>query len=255
MDNLNAHLLSVHGLDDRKKQHVVVVLSTFQDLELPHEYLSTNQTYQLLQNNLTQEIVTHVRSLLRTCKEQGVITTHEYYRLVLSVHKNPHKVRPLVFCTNGPTQNVSAFLDKLLQPQMEKVTSHFKNSADLINILASLPVPTNTRLITLNIKSLYMYTNISQEVIIFSLRKIKHHPEKYSFQTIYIIYINPLFKESLKKQMEHDIQQQIPTIQREIFGRVKFSDKSETASVSENLTFKNLLFNRLMSIYFNLLNY
>ena len=39
-------------------------------------------------------------------------------------------------------------------------------------------------------------------------------------------------------------------VQREIFGRVKFSDNSEPASMSENLTFENLALNQLMSIYF-----
>ena len=37
------------------------------------------------------------------------------------------------------------------------------------------------------------------------------------------------------------------TVQREIFGRVKFSDNLETASVTENLTFENLSLNRLSS--------
>ena len=58
MDNLKAHMLSGHGLDDRRKQHVVVVFPTFQDFKLPHENLSDNKTYQLLQNDPTQEIFT-----------------------------------------------------------------------------------------------------------------------------------------------------------------------------------------------------
>ena len=40
MDNLKAPLLSVHGIDGRRKQHVVVGLSTSKDLELPHGHLS-----------------------------------------------------------------------------------------------------------------------------------------------------------------------------------------------------------------------
>ena len=64
---------------------MVVVLSTSQDLKLPQEHLSVNKTYQLLQNDPTLEIVMQFTEYLRTCKEQGVITTHEYFRLVLSI--------------------------------------------------------------------------------------------------------------------------------------------------------------------------
>ena len=40
--------------------------------------------------------------------------------LLPRVHKDQLKARPIVFCTNGLMQNVSAFLDKLFQPQMKQ---------------------------------------------------------------------------------------------------------------------------------------
>ena len=90
MDNLKAHMLSLHGLNDRRKQHVVVVflhLPGLTHVELPHECLSYNKTYQLLQNNATHEIGIQFIEYLRACKELGVITTHEYNRIVLSIKK------------------------------------------------------------------------------------------------------------------------------------------------------------------------
>ena len=62
----------------------LVVLFASQDLELTHKHLSVNETYQLLQNDAIQEIITQFTEYLRTCKEQEVITRHEYYRLLLS---------------------------------------------------------------------------------------------------------------------------------------------------------------------------
>ena len=189
------------------KGDVVVVLSTSQYLDLAHEHLSDNSTYQLLQNDPTQEIVTQFIEYLTTCKEQGVITEHEYHRLIPSrkvdtqriyflpkVHKDPLKVRPIVSCTNGPTQEASAFLDKLLQPQMKRVKSYVKNSTDLVNILESLQVPTNAYLITLDIESLY--TNISHdEAIISFLRKFKHHPKKvFLLDLLKFVLKNNVFK-------------------------------------------------------------
>ena len=87
MDNLKAHMLSIHGLNDRRKQHVVVLFSTFQDLQLPHEYLSCNKTCQILQNNPTQEIMIWFIEYLRACKKLGVIPTHEYNTIVYTINK------------------------------------------------------------------------------------------------------------------------------------------------------------------------
>lgn len=161
------------------KGDVAVVLSTSAYLELAYEHLSDRQTYKLLQNNPTEEIISQFIEYLKTCKERGVITAQEYYKLTPTkkvdtqrmyflpkVHKNPLKLRPIVACTNGPTQQASAFLDRLLQPYMKKVKSYIKNSTDLIYILQSLTVPTQAYLITLDIESLY--TNISHEEAIVS---------------------------------------------------------------------------------------
>ena len=172
------------------KGDLVVILSTTRYLELAFEHLSDRKTYQLIQNDPTEQIVTQFTEYLKTCKDRGVITTQEYYKLAPTkkvdtqriyflpkVHRNPLKLRPIVSCTNGPTQKASAFLDKLLQPQMKKVRSYLKSSTDLIHILQSLTIPVHAYLITLDIESLY--TNIShEEAIISFLRKFKHHPRK-----------------------------------------------------------------------------
>lgn len=172
------------------KGDVVVVLSTSAYIELVHQHLNDRETYKLLQHDPTEEIVTQFTEYLKTCKERGVITTLEYHKLIPTdkvdtqriyflpkIHKNPLKLRPIVSCTNGPTQKASAFLDKLLQPYMKRVKSYLRNSTDLIRILQSLIVPTHAYLITLDIESLY--TNISHEEAILSfLRIFKHHPKK-----------------------------------------------------------------------------
>ena len=48
------------------------------------------------------------------------------------VHKYPLKLRPIVFCTNGPTEMASAFL--VLQLYIRKVKSYISNSIELIRI-------------------------------------------------------------------------------------------------------------------------
>ena len=64
------------------KGDVVMVLSTSTYLALAYEHLNDRETYKLLNNNPTQEIVSQFIEYLKTCKERGVITTQEYYKLM-----------------------------------------------------------------------------------------------------------------------------------------------------------------------------
>ena len=115
-----------------------VVLSTSAYLELVYEHLGDKNIYKLLQKDPMIEIVKQFTEYLKTCQKRGVITAHEYYRLIPTkkvdtqriyflpkVHKNLLKLRLIVSCTNGPTQKASLFSDKILQPEMKKL-SHIK---------------------------------------------------------------------------------------------------------------------------------
>ena len=77
------------------------------------------------------------------------------------VYKDPLKATPIIPYTIVLTQNVSANPKQAVPTSNERVTSHCKNSTNLIKIIESLPVHTNAHLINLDIESLY--TNISSE--------------------------------------------------------------------------------------------
>ena len=61
---------------------------------------------------------------------------------------------------------------------------------DLINILESLPVSTNAHLITLDMESLHVYTDISQkDTAVSFLRKFKPHLKNVFFlDNLYDLY-------------------------------------------------------------------
>ena len=81
--------------------------------------------------------------------------------------------------TDGPTENASAFLYRLLQLYMKLVESYITNANDLVLILQNLKIPIGSYLVSLDIKSLY--TNIThEEAIMTPLRKFKSHPSKVS---------------------------------------------------------------------------
>ena len=83
-----------------------------------------------------------------------------FYTLT-KIHKPILVGRPIISGCDGPTEKLSAFIDKLLQPIAQKQQSYLKDTADSINYLEKIKVPKNTILVSVDVTSLY--TNIQQE--------------------------------------------------------------------------------------------
>ena len=187
------------------KGDTTVIMDTSHLVELAHKHLSDVNTYRLLKNDPTPEVVVRFNQYILDCLHRRVISQKEYDRLLLpedsstqtmyflpKIHKCPLKVRPIVSCTNSPTSKASAFLDKLLQPHMKSTTSNLKNSTQLVNILADKRLSTNSYLVTLDIESLY--TNISHDqAIVTFLRIFKNHPQ--------VVFLLDLLKFVLKNNI------------------------------------------------------
>ena len=60
------------------KGDAVVLLVSTAYIELAYEHLRDNETYQLLQHDPTEEMITQFIEYLRSCREKGVISPHEY---------------------------------------------------------------------------------------------------------------------------------------------------------------------------------
>ena len=60
--------------------------------------------------------------------------------------------RPIIGC-DGPTEKLSAFIDKLLQPIAQKQQSYLKDTIDFINYLEKIKVPKNTILVSVDVTS------------------------------------------------------------------------------------------------------
>ena len=57
-----------------------------------------------------------------------------FYTLT-KIHKPTPVGRPIVSGCDGPTEKLSAFIDKLLQPIVQKQQSYIKDTTDFINFL------------------------------------------------------------------------------------------------------------------------
>ena len=81
--------------------------------------------------------------------------------MLTKIHKPTPVGRPIISGCDGPTERLSAFVDKILQPIAKEQESYLKDSTDFINFIERTRVPYNAILVSMDVTSLY--TNIPQE--------------------------------------------------------------------------------------------
>ena len=83
-----------------------------------------------------------------------------FYTLT-KIHKLTPVGRPIISGCDGPTEQMSAFVDRLIQPIVQKQDSYLKDTTDFLNFIESTKLPKNTVLVSMDVTSLY--TNIPHE--------------------------------------------------------------------------------------------
>ena len=84
-----------------------------------------------------------------------------FYTLT-KIHNPVRTGRPIISGCEGPTEKLSAFVDKLLQPIAQQQKSYLKDTTALgINFIERTKVPEKALLVSMDVTSLY--TNIPQE--------------------------------------------------------------------------------------------
>ena len=77
------------------------------------------------------------------------------------IHKAKPVGRPIISGCDGPTERLSSFVDRLIQPIAQKQDSYLKDTTDFINFIEKTKLPQNVILASMDVSSLY--TNIPQE--------------------------------------------------------------------------------------------
>ena len=77
-----------------------------------------------------------------------------FYTLT-KIHKPTPVGRPIISGCDGPTERISAFLDRLLQPIAQRQASYLKDSTDFINFIESTEVPKHAIIVSMDVTSLY----------------------------------------------------------------------------------------------------
>ena len=68
--------------------------------------------------------------------------------------------RPIISGCSGPTEQISAFVDHLIQPTAQLQASYLKDTTDFINFIERIKLPKSAILVSMDVTSLY--TNIPQ---------------------------------------------------------------------------------------------
>ena len=71
--------------------------------------------------------------------------------------------RPIISGCDGPTERISAFVDRLIQPIAQKQDSYLKDTTDFLNFIESTKLPKNTVLVSMDVTSLYTNINSHEE--------------------------------------------------------------------------------------------
>ena len=122
--------------------------------------VDTNRKVQQLINDLYHG--NHIDEMTKKwlCQTPNPPRIPEFYTLT-KIHKPIPVGRPIISGCEGPTEKLSSFVDKLLQPIAQQQKSYLKNTTDFINFIEKTKVPADAVLVSMDVTSLY--TNIPQE--------------------------------------------------------------------------------------------
>ena len=82
------------------------------------------------------------------------------FHTLTKIHKPTPVGRPIISGCSGPTEQISAFADHLIQPIAQLQASYLKDTTDFIYFIERIKLPKSAILVSMDVTSLY--TNIPQ---------------------------------------------------------------------------------------------
>lgn len=136
--------------------------------------LNDDNTYTKLKNNPTNTIMKENNKLIKSWRDQNIISVVDGKKLIINnaqspklygmpkLHKTGYPIRPIVSCNQSPTYNLSKYLANILSSVTGNNDHHIRDSWDLKAKINTLSIPSNYKLISLDVCSLY--TSIPMEL-------------------------------------------------------------------------------------------
>ena len=175
------------------KGSTIVVQDRSEYIAKAMKHLNDETTYQPLRENITHKLKDLINNKLQFLRKNGFLrepwyqfckppTKHRTSKIYFlkKIHKNPMGIRPIVSSCDSITEKISQFVDKWLQPYVRNLPSYVKDTTEFINQIEATQLPTNCKLASIDVSSLY--TNIPHEEGVESaLHFLKTNPEGYRY--------------------------------------------------------------------------
>ena len=151
------------------KGSCVVIMDTENKINEGQTLLDNSKHYRPLDEPMVKETQYKVKQLIQELHENKNIDDMTkkwlsqtpsppripiFYTLT-EIHKPTPVGRPIISGCDGPTERISAFLDRLLQPIAQRQASYLKDSTDFINFIESTEVPKHAIIVSMDVTSLY----------------------------------------------------------------------------------------------------
>ena len=157
------------------KGTTTVIMKRENKINERQKQLDDRNNYQPLEKPMVKDTSQRVKHLINTLHNEGFIDEMTvkwfnqtpdppripvFYTLT-KIHKLTLVGRPIISGCDGPTERLSSFVDKLLQPIAQIQDSYLKDTTHFIRFIENTRVPSNAFLVSMDVTSLY--TNIPQE--------------------------------------------------------------------------------------------
>ena len=157
------------------KSTTTVIMDKAEKIKEGQTQLDDRNNYQPLDKPMVRDTSMRIKNLITALEKSGCIdeTTVKWFNqtpnppripvfyTLTKTHKPTMVGRPIISGCDGPTERLSSFVDKLLQPIAQIQDSYLKDTTDFIKFIESTRVPRNAFLVSMDVTSLY--TNIPHE--------------------------------------------------------------------------------------------
>jgi hypothetical protein len=158
----------------------------------------TSNNFQQVQKDLTNKYQQYIAKALQN--SSLIIQRNQIKHLIqrnpgptslnaqIKIHKPDNPIRPVVNNIHAPAYKISKFKAKKLNNHLKlKNCYNVKNSITLANDLIKLEMHTNFRMITFDIKDLYVNIPIHETLNITKTLLLEHNEEHITKQTIILL--------------------------------------------------------------------
>jgi hypothetical protein len=125
-----------------------MLISNENHRNLAYDHLNNNETYRACNQNEFEQVVLKINDNIDNLilnkhinKQLGLklkVKTSDckpgHFKILPKIHKEKFGIRPIISCSNHPTAKICAFIDQLIKPIVNSISTILKDSQQLLQI-------------------------------------------------------------------------------------------------------------------------